>query len=95
MNDHKTPVLAVAARGLDKYSFGESRSHSYVLVIENARAANAQAIQTKLAPRDFGGFKAVTARRDGEDIVIKIYVEKGTKLQPARSSGKLLVKVLE
>ena len=93
LDDHATPALAIAVNGLDRYSFGERHSRSYVVIIENARVSGSDVIDTRLAPEGFRGLRAVSARREAEDVFVKIYVERGTKLTPSRAPGKLWVKV--
>jgi len=93
LDEHATPALAIAVNGLGRYSFGESHSRSYVVIIENARVSGSDVIETRLAPEGFRGVRAVSSKREGEDVVVKIYVDKGTKLTPSRAPGKLWVKV--
>jgi len=93
LDDHATPALAIAVNGLGRYSFGERHSRSYVVIIENARVSGSDVVDTRLAPEGFRGVRAVSARREAEDVVVKIYVERGTKLTPSRAPGKLWVKV--
>jgi hypothetical protein len=95
LDDHATPALAIAVNGLGRYSFGERHSRSYVVIIENARVSSSDVTDTRLAPEGFRGVRAVSAKREADGVVVKIYVDKGTKLTPSRAPGKLWVKVTD
>ncbi len=90
----KTPAIVVAVNNLDTYTFLQKRPQAYSLTLENTRATDTHVMLTQFPPEDFNGIEAVTAYKKGNNLVVKIYVEKGIKLLPYRLENELWVKVV-
>ncbi len=89
------PAVVVAVGGLGNYSLVKRSDKIFELVLENAKLKDDHLALPYFAPDGFSGMEAVIAKQESKNVVVKIYVEKGTKLTPFRTKGQLWLKVLE
>lgn len=81
--------LRIDVDGLNKYALSHKDKNKYELLLENAQLAGNHLTLPQFPPDTFAGFEVVVAHPQGDNVIIKVYVEESVKISPYIAQGKL------
>ena len=93
--ESKVGSVSLDVESLGAYRINQLSDESYELIIEGAKLAGPHMVLPQFPPDTFGGFQVLLAREERGNVAIKIFVSKGTKLNPYRAQDKLWIKALD
>lgn len=90
-------ALAVRITGiaLDDFKLTRTKPTLYELEIRGAQLGGNHLSLPQFPPDNFHGFEAISAIQQGNDALVRIFVEDGIKLAPLRIKGDLWVEIKE
>ncbi|MBP9837420.1 MAG: hypothetical protein KBC84_01770 [Proteobacteria bacterium] len=91
----KLPAVAIDAPNLKSYALTKITPELYELTMEDAHLAGNHLSLPQFPPENFRGFSVVVAREEKSKVVLKIFVEDGTRLFPFIANNQLWIKVAE
>ena len=81
--------------GLNTYSLRQVDPSHYELWLSNTTLAGDYLSLPQFPPDTFTGFQVVSARQEGTDSVLDVYIDEGMKVMPYLAEGKLWLKVVK
>lgn len=91
-SNSQVPAVVFDASGLATYSLNKQKSDVYELVLKNSSLGGRHLTLPQFPPDSFQGFNVIVARQQGNDVVIKVYVEENVKLFPFIAKQQLWLK---
>lgn len=91
----RLPAVAFEVPGLKSYALNKITEELFELVLDNSYLSGKHLELPQFPPDSFKGFSVINASEDkvNKKVIVKIYVEEGTKLLPYFMSDQLWVKV--
>ena len=91
-SNSQVPAVVFDASGLATYSLNKQKADVYELVLKNSSLGGRHLTLPQFPPDSFQGFNVIVARQQGNDVVIKVYVEENVKLFPFIAKQQLWLK---
>lgn len=91
----QVPSLVLSIRNLQKYQLRPLSPGSYELVLQSAEVQNRSLLLPQVPPEEFERFEMVVPRVEGEEIRVKILVDKAAVVVPFVIGNELWLKATE
>ena len=85
--------LMIDIDNINAYTLTQRKANAYELVLENAKLAGRHLTLPQFPPDTFKGFEVVLANQDGNNVIVKVYVEDDVTLSPFIAEDQLWLKV--
>lgn len=88
----QSSAVMISVPHLSNYGLKTDKPNVYVLVLNNARLAGKHLTLPQFPPDGFSGFEVVMAQEEGQDVIVKIYVDDNVKLSPYRMNDQVWIR---
>lgn len=88
------PLGAIVIEGdnLGEYKIDQKGKNLYEMTLPNSKLSGDHLSLPQFPPATFKGFEVILANQDGNDVLLKIYVNPGIKIKSFNAKGKLWLK---